>query len=53
LLHVADNTEEALVRFLLGTGFRIGEAAVAEWSDVDWGEKTVSVRFKPELLVPV
>jgi len=49
LLHVADNTEEALVRFLLGTGFRIGEAAVAEWSDVDWGEKTVSVRFKPEL----
>ena len=49
LLHVADNTEEALVRFLLGTGFRIGEAAVAEWSDVDWEEKTVSVRFKPEL----
>lgn len=49
LLQVADNTEEALVRFLVGTGFRIGEAAVAEWSDVDWEEKTVSVRFKPEL----
>jgi len=49
LLQVADNSEEALVRFLVGTGFRIGEAAVAEWSDVDWEEKTVSVRFKPEL----
>jgi integrase len=46
---ISRNTEEALVRFLVGTGFRIGEAAVAEWSDVDWEEKTVSVRFKPEL----
>ena len=49
LLQVAGNAEEALVRFLVGTGFRIGEAAVAEWSDVDWEEKTVSVRFKLEL----
>jgi integrase len=49
LLQVADKTEEALIRFLVGTGFRIGEAAVAEWNDVDWEEKTVSVRFKPEL----
>jgi len=49
LLQVADNAEEALVRFLAGTGFRIGEAAVAEWTDIDWEEKTVSVRFKPEL----
>jgi integrase len=49
LLQVADKSEEALVRFLVGTGFRIGEAAVAEWNDVDWEEKTVSVRFKPEL----
>ena len=30
MLRVADNSEEALVRFLAGTGFRIGEAAVAE-----------------------
>ena len=49
LLQVADKTEEALIRFLVGTGFPIGEAAVAEWNDVDWEEKTVSVRFKPEL----
>ncbi len=31
MLSVADNIGEALVRFLVGTGFRIGEAAVAEW----------------------
>ena len=49
LLEVASGTEEALIRFLVGTGFRIGEVAVAEWSDVDWEERTVSVRFKPEL----
>jgi integrase len=49
LLQVADNSEEALVWFLVETSFRIGEAAVAEWNDVDWEEKTVSVRFKPEL----
>lgn len=48
MLHVADASEEAVVRFLVGTGFRIGEAAVAEWMDVDWEEKTVSVRFKPK-----
>ncbi len=49
MLQIANGTEEALIRFLLGTGFRIGETAVAEWMDVDWEEKTVSVRFKPEL----
>jgi integrase len=49
LLQVAENTEEALVRFLVGTGFRIGEAAVAQWSDVDWEQKAISVRFKPKL----
>jgi integrase len=47
MLQVANGTEEALIRFLLGTGFRIGEAAVAEWMDVDWEDKTISVRFKP------
>src|SRR5208283_2011227 len=46
MLHVADSAEEALIRFLVGTGFRIGEAAVAEWTDTDWEEKTISVRFK-------
>jgi site-specific recombinase XerD len=47
-LQVANGTEEALIRFLLGTGFRIGETAVAEWMDVDWEDKTISVRFKPK-----
>lgn len=47
MLQVANSGEEALIRFLVGTGFRIGEAAVAEWTDIDWEEKTVSVRFKP------
>lgn len=48
MLQVANEDEEALLRFLVGTGFRIGEAAVAEWADVDWEEKTISVRFKPK-----
>jgi integrase len=48
MLQVANGTEEALIRFLLGTGFRIGETAVAEWTDVDWEDKTISVRFKPK-----
>jgi integrase/recombinase XerD len=48
MLEVADRREEALIRFLVGTGFRIGEAAVAEWMDVDWKDKTISVRFKPK-----
>jgi integrase len=49
LLQISDTTEAALIRFLVGTGFRIGEAAVAEWRDVDWAEKTISVGFKPDL----
>ncbi len=48
MLKVANSAEEALIRFLLGTGFRIGETAVAEWTDVDWEDKTISVRFKPK-----
>jgi integrase len=48
MIHVAEGAEEALARFLAGTGFRIGEAAVAEWTDIDWEEKTISVRFKPK-----
>jgi integrase len=48
LLQVANAQEEALIRFLAGTGFRIGEAAVAEWTDIDWEERTISVRFKPK-----
>ncbi len=47
IIQVADGVEEALTRFLVGTGFRIGEAAVAEWMDINWEDKTVSVRFKP------
>lgn len=48
MLSVADVIEEALTRFLVGKGFRIGEAAVAQWKDIDWKAKTISVRFKPE-----
>ena len=48
MLQVANSCEEALIRFLVGTGFRIGEAAVTEWMDIDWHEKTISVRFKPK-----
>jgi hypothetical protein len=40
MLQVANGAE--------GTGFRIGETAVAEWMDVDWEDKTISVRFKPK-----
>src|SRR5215469_1328768 len=49
ILKVADTMEEALTRFLVGTGFRIGEAAVAQWMDINWQNKTISVRFKPSL----
>jgi len=48
MIQVADSVEEALTRFLVGTGFRIGEAAVAEWMDINWEDKTVAVRFKPK-----
>jgi integrase len=48
MLHVENGTEEGLIRFLLGTGFRIGETAGAEWMDVDGEDKTISVRFKPK-----
>jgi len=47
LLQIADPIE-ALTRFLVGTGFRIGEAAVAEWMDIDWEARTISIRFKPK-----
>jgi integrase len=48
MLSVADATEYALLYFLAGGGLRIGEAAVAQWSDIDWDAKTVTVREKPE-----
>jgi integrase len=48
ILQVAEGAEKALIRFLVGTGFRIGEAAVTEWMDIDWQDKTISVRFKPK-----
>jgi integrase len=48
MIQVADSVEEALTRFLVGTGFRISESAVAEWMDINWEDKTVSVRFKPK-----
>jgi integrase/recombinase XerD len=48
MIQVADSIEEALVRFLVGTGFRIGEAAVAEWMDINWEDRMISVRFKPK-----
>jgi integrase len=48
MLSVADVTEYALLYFLAGSGWRIGEAAVAQWCDIDWDAKTVTVREKPE-----
>ena len=48
MLQIADHIGEALIRFLVGTGFRIGEAAASEWMDINWEEKTISVRFKPK-----
>jgi integrase len=48
MLRVADSIGEALIRFLVGTGFRIGEVAAAQWLDTDWKWKTVAVRFKPK-----
>jgi integrase len=48
MIQVANSVEEALTRFLVGTGFRIGEAAVAEWTDINWENKTISMQFKPK-----
>lgn len=48
MIRVADRVEEAPTRFLVRTRFRIGEAAVAEWMDINWEEQTISVRFKPK-----
>ncbi|HZU42973.1 MAG TPA: site-specific integrase [Terriglobales bacterium] len=48
MLSVADVTEYALLLFLAGSGLRINEAAVAQWCDIDWDAKTVTVREKPE-----
>jgi hypothetical protein len=48
MLSVCDPLEEMLLRFLVGTGFCIGEAAVAQWRDIDWKEKNISMGFKPE-----
>jgi integrase len=48
MLAVADAREKALVYFLVGSGFRIGEAMHAQWHDIDWDAKTLTVRFKPE-----
>jgi integrase len=46
MLLVASPRDEAVIRFLAGTGLRIGEAAVCEWTDINWRDKTVTVRFK-------
>jgi len=48
MLDVAEPLEQALIRFLVGTGFRIGEASVAQWKDINWNDKTITVLLKPE-----
>ena len=48
MLSVADATEHALLYFLAGSGLRIGEAAVAQWCDIGWDAKMITVREKPE-----
>jgi integrase len=49
MIQVANIVEEALTRFLVGTGFRIGEAAVAEWTDINWEDASSSKLMKNEL----
>ncbi|HYT23555.1 MAG TPA: site-specific integrase [Candidatus Polarisedimenticolia bacterium] len=39
LLSVANEDEADLIHFALKTGFREGEIAAAEWSDIDWTGK--------------
>jgi hypothetical protein len=51
MLQVANDAEEALIRFLVGTGFRIGETAVTEWMDFDWLEKSISVSVQAEVRI--
>ena len=48
MLAVADKAEYALLYFFVGSGWRNGEAAVAQWGDIDWDAKAVTVREKPE-----
>lgn len=48
LLAVADVDEADLILFFLKTGFRDEEVAYAEWSDIDWKRKTITVSEKPK-----
>ena len=47
LLSVADEDERLLIKFLVGSGCREQEVAHLEWDDVNFPDKTVSIRSKP------
>jgi integrase len=49
LLAVANQDETELIQFLLCTGVREQEAEYATWRDVDFEEKTYSVREKLDM----
>jgi integrase len=48
MLAVAEKAEYALLYLFVGSGWRNGEGAVAQWADIDWDAKTITVREKPE-----
>lgn len=47
LFRVSNEEERFLWRFFLGTGFREGEVSVAEFADLNYETKTISVDEKP------
>lgn len=47
LLSQANIDEADLIYFLLNTGFRDEEAAYAEWSDIDFQDRSINVYAKP------
>jgi integrase/recombinase XerD len=48
MLAIADYKMALVIRFLLGTGTREGEAMHAEFGDIDFGRKLLRVRPKPQ-----
>jgi integrase len=50
MLDVANEDEADLIHFALKTGFREGEIAAAEWSDIDWTGKMRREGLKGDLI---
>ncbi len=51
MLDVANEDEADLIHFALKTGFREGEIATAEWSDIDWTGK-IRQEGPKDVLIP-